>query len=62
VAPNWYKPHLLLAQILQAENRNDEAGREARISADLGGARNNFLRTLPEFSPCSIIKPSGTSD
>jgi O-antigen ligase len=36
VAPNWYKPHLLLAQILQAENRNDEAGREARISADLG--------------------------
>ena len=35
-APNWYKPHLLLAQILQVENRNEEAGQQARISADLG--------------------------
>ena len=36
IAPNWYKPHLLLAQILQASGKNDEAGREARVAAELG--------------------------
>jgi O-antigen ligase len=39
MAPNWYKPHLLLAQILQATGRNDEAAREAQIAADLGWKR-----------------------
>ncbi len=39
MAPNWYKPHLLLAQILQATGRNDEAGQEARLSSELGWKR-----------------------
>ena len=36
LAPNWYKPHLLRAQLLQAMGRNTEAAREARESLDLG--------------------------
>jgi len=36
LAPNWYKPHLLRGQILQAMGRNDEAAREMQISAGLG--------------------------
>jgi O-antigen ligase len=39
LAPNWYKPHLLLAQILQAEGRGGEASREAGRSAALGWRR-----------------------
>jgi O-antigen ligase len=36
IAPNWYKPHLLKAQILKATGRNEEAAREGRISLNLG--------------------------
>lgn len=36
LAPNWYKPHLLRAQILQAMGRNQEAEQEARTSLNLG--------------------------
>ncbi len=36
LAPNWYKPHLLRAQILQAMGRNAEAVQEARESMNLG--------------------------
>jgi O-antigen ligase len=36
LAPTWYKPHLLRSQILQAMGRNDEAAKEARVSAELG--------------------------
>lgn len=36
LAPNWYKPHLLRSQILQAMGRNEEAAREARESMNLG--------------------------
>jgi hypothetical protein len=36
LAPNWYKPHLLRAQILQAMGRNEEAAREAQVSLGLG--------------------------
>ncbi len=36
LAPNWYKPHLLRAQILQAMKRNEDAEQEARNSLNLG--------------------------
>ncbi len=36
LAPNWYKGHLLLSQILGFMGRNEEAGREAEVSAKLG--------------------------
>jgi hypothetical protein len=36
LAPNWYKPHLLRAQILQAMGRREEAAQEARESENLG--------------------------
>jgi O-antigen ligase len=35
-APNWYKPHLLRAQILEAEGRREESLAEARASIYLG--------------------------
>jgi O-antigen ligase len=40
MAPNWYKPHLLLGQILQAMGRNAEAAKEMEISRDLGWRGN----------------------
>jgi O-antigen ligase len=36
LAPNWYKGHLLLSQILQITGNNGEAAREARVSETLG--------------------------
>jgi len=36
LAPNWYKPHLLRSQILQAMGRQEEAASEARNSMNLG--------------------------
>jgi hypothetical protein len=36
LAPNWYKPHLLRGQILQAMGRNEEAAKEMELSRDLG--------------------------
>jgi O-antigen ligase len=36
LAPNWYKGHLLLAQLLQFEGKNKEASEEATLAADLG--------------------------
>jgi O-antigen ligase len=34
-SPNWYKPHLALAQLLLATNRRVEAEKELRIAKDL---------------------------
>ena len=39
LAPNWYKGHLLLSQLLGAEGKRDAAENEARISAGLGWSR-----------------------
>jgi hypothetical protein len=36
LAPNWYKPHLLKAQIFQAMGKNAESAAEARLSLTLG--------------------------
>jgi hypothetical protein len=35
LAPNWYKPHLLLAQLLQASGKPDDAAAEQRIGLSL---------------------------
>jgi O-antigen ligase len=40
LAPNWYKPHLLLAQILQGEGNGEGASREAQLSVNLGWRQN----------------------
>jgi hypothetical protein len=48
--PNWFKPHWILAQVLQAEGRHDEARREAAIAADLDGQKHpEVARTLHEI-------------
>jgi tetratricopeptide (TPR) repeat protein len=39
VAPNWFKPHWMLAQVLDSQGRIDEAEREGELALDLGGSR-----------------------
>ncbi len=39
LAPNWYRGHLLRSQILQFMGHNEEAHREADLSATLGARR-----------------------
>jgi O-antigen ligase len=40
IAPNWYKPHWLLAQVLEREGRMDEAGTEAQAAVDRDGGKH----------------------
>jgi tetratricopeptide (TPR) repeat protein len=39
-SPNWFKPHWMLAQVLQTEGHREEARKEATAAADLDGGRN----------------------
>ena len=40
IAPNWFKPHWLLAQVLQQQGRLGEARAEATLAADRDGAKH----------------------
>ena len=49
-APNWFKPHWLLAEVLRASGRMEEARAEAERAAELDGGRNpEIARTLAEI-------------
>jgi O-antigen ligase len=39
-APNWFKPHWILAEVLLAANKRDEARAEAALARDLDGGKN----------------------
>jgi len=39
-APNWYKPHWLLAQVYRAAGQLERARTEAGLAADLNGGKN----------------------
>ena len=39
-APQWFKPHWMLAQVLRQAGRQDEAEAEARRAAELNGGKN----------------------
>lgn len=39
-APNWYKPHWMLAQVLAASGRPEEARREAQSAAERDGGKH----------------------
>jgi len=43
-APSWYRPHYLLAELWQAQGRQQDAAREARRALDLG------VRLHPEMT------------
>jgi len=43
-APNWYKPHWLLAQVLEREGRNEEARVEAQAAIDRDGGKHPEVR------------------
>ncbi len=50
-APNWFKPHWLLAQVLRASGCMEEARAEAARAADLDGGRDpEVTRTLGKFA------------
>jgi O-antigen ligase len=49
-APNWFKPHWMLAQVLRAGGRPREALEEASLAAELNGGKNpEVARTLEEI-------------
>jgi O-antigen ligase len=49
-APNWFKPHWLLAQVLRAAGRVSEARAEAMLAAELDGGRDpQVARTAQEM-------------
>ncbi len=49
-APNWFKPHWMLAQVLHAGGRPKEALHEAALAAQLNGGHNpEVARTLDEI-------------
>ena len=49
-APNWFKPHWLLAQVLRAADRMPEARSEAMLAADLDGGKDpEVARTTAEI-------------
>ena len=46
-APNWFKPHWILAQVLLAGHRREEARTEAALAADLDAGKNaEVVQTL----------------
>jgi hypothetical protein len=53
-APNWYKPHWMLAQLLRETGHLDEARREAEIAQELnGGANPEVAETWEQLRPGS---------
>ena len=40
IAPNWYKPHWMLARLLHEARRADEARQEAKIALDLNAGED----------------------
>jgi O-antigen ligase len=49
-SPNWFKPHWMLAQVLQTKGRHEETRAEAALAADLDGGKNpEVARTLAEI-------------
>jgi tetratricopeptide (TPR) repeat protein len=43
-SPNWFKPHWMLAQVLQTKGRHDEAQAQAELATDLDGGKNPEVR------------------
>jgi tetratricopeptide (TPR) repeat protein len=53
-APNWFKPHWILAQVLGVEGRFGEALPEAERALDLNGGKNpEVMRTAAEIRALS---------
>jgi O-antigen ligase len=50
-SPNWFKPHWMLAQVLQTKGRHEEARAQAALAADLDGGKDpEVARTLAEIA------------
>lgn len=50
-SPNWFKPHWMLAQVLQTKGRHEEARAQAALAADLDGGKDpEVARTLAQIA------------
>jgi O-antigen ligase len=57
-APNWFKPHWLLAQMLRVDDRLEQARAEANLAADLNGGKDpEVARTAAEIKATSASAP-----
>ncbi len=57
-APNWFKPHWTLAQLLEATNRHGQALTEARIALDLDGGHDAAVaETWQKLQPSPGSRP-----
>jgi tetratricopeptide (TPR) repeat protein len=49
-SPTWYKPHWMLAQVLRAAGRVDDARAESKLAVELGGGKHSeVMRTWEEL-------------
>jgi len=49
-SPNWFKPHWMLAQVLNTRQRREEALAEAELAADLNARKNpEVAQTLAQI-------------
>jgi tetratricopeptide (TPR) repeat protein len=55
-APNWFKPHWVLARLLQAAGRIPEAREEAERAAALNGGDAEVARTLAEVRAAAGVR------
>src|SRR5690242_11990332 len=56
-APNWFKPHWMLAQVLSGGGRLQEAETEALAAVDLDGGRHAEVnQTLDQIRAASKMK------
>ncbi len=46
-APNWFKPHWVLAKVLETTGRRREAAAEAAIAVQLNGGKNPEVAVVP---------------
>lgn len=56
--PNWFKPHWMLARVLQLEDRREEARREADIALELDAGKH---KEVTESLSASSSQPSAIS-
>jgi tetratricopeptide (TPR) repeat protein len=60
-SPHWYKPHWMLAEVLHAAGRLDEAAREAAIAVDRNGGRNTEVTRTEAQIQSALASRSGGS-
>jgi len=56
-SPNWFKPHWVLARLLERQGRAAEAAREAATAVDLDGGKHPEVKASTESIRRSTLQP-----